>query len=944
MYQFKSKDLEFGRGSLAELISYDRYAITSNDIFSAKIGDVVIFVKERGKETQLVGTILHQLSEIGCLEVEAHDGSGKYTVLYEHARLVQETKPSQMWSRWAAGSASVETFNKKDIESEFRWLLDGYRYVPGGRIQNMLGQEFTGFHLTKSNLSAYNCLVLPSPNCSEFNTPLENWIEILHIAKKEANAMAFGCGCGLNISSVPVSIPGPDSFCAPTFFLPKTHSEYEGLNLDNFSNGIVIGCPTTQLIQVIKVEDSRFGIFDALMEMVKLIYEDKHVLVDFSNLRAKGAYVKGIDGTSSGAISWMKLFDFVVGLLTKQSVNAVEIGELYALVPHLISQGGQRRGALMLVMNVDHPNILEFIMAKQTAGRLTGANLSVNLTDDFMEDVDFGYPEANELFDQICELAHKSAEPGVLFMDRAQALSNTSYFEDIDAVNPCAEEPLPPDGVCNLAHLNLPRFLFKQQHNGKWQLDYTALNRAIIAGVRFNDNIIDYTPYFDEDIKAVQMGDRRIGMGTMGLATVLIYMEIKYGSLEAEEFSEMLNGFIARTAYQASIDLGKEKGNFSNYDPTQISPSSFLCKITKGMGGIPLSLRNAALLTQAPTGSTGTVIDNLPDYECATGIEPYYAFDYFRASRVGTTVRQEVGIAKRWRAEHPEETELPSYFVGASEITPKEHVLMQASIQKYVDAAISKTINMPADATVEDVKQAYLLAYETGCKGVTVYRDGCRAGQVLAVKEENAKLEDLTMSTEAQEYAKKDVEFTSTVVKLMEENIVKLIETKEFKKRPKVLRGLTVKQATPLGKMYVTLNTSDGMDIEEVFVQLGQVGSDIRAIVDSLGILLTLSLSDRLSSLPQEQKLKWLTSKLIGIKGSNPIGFGPTRVDSLPDAIGKVLKDYLEQDYIKTQEDLDAEKVDIGTADDICPDCGAAAVRRIEGCEKCTNCGASKCG
>jgi len=289
-------------------------------------------------------------------------------------------------------------------------------------------------------------------------------------------------------------------------------------------------------------------------------------------------------------------------------------------------------------------------------------------------------------------------------------------------------------------------------------------------------------------------------------------MEIKYGSLEAEEFSEMLNGFIARTAYQASIDLGKEKGNFSNYDPTQISPSSFLCKITKGMGGIPLSLRNAALLTQAPTGSTGTVIDNLPDYECATGIEPYYAFDYFRASRVGTTVRQEVGIAKRWRAEHPEETELPSYFVGASEITPKEHVLMQASIQKYVDAAISKTINMPADATVEDVKQAYLLAYETGCKGVTVYRDGCRAGQVLAVKEENAKLEDLTMSTEAQEYAKKDVEFTSTVVKLMEENIVKLIETKEFKKRPKVLRGLTVKQATPLGKMYVTLNTSDGMD------------------------------------------------------------------------------------------------------------------------------------
>jgi len=254
---------------------------------------------------------------------------------------------------------------------------------------------------------------------------------------------------------------------------------------------------------------------------------------------------------------------------------------------------------------------------------------------------------------------------------------------------------------------------------------------------------------------------------------------------------------------------------------------------------------------------------------------------------------------------------------------------MQASIQKYVDAAISKTINMDSNATVEEVRQAYLLAYELGCKGVTVYRDGCRAGQVLATKKEDAKLEDLVLGN----YAKKDAELTASL-------------SKEFKKRPKVLRGMTVKQATPLGKMYVTMNTSDGIDIEEVFIQLGQVGSDIRAIVDSLGILLTLGLSDRLSNLPQAKKLEWLTSKLIGIKGSNPIGFGPTRVDSLPDAIGKVLKDYLEQDYYKTQADV--EKVEAvstnGPADDICPDCGSASVRRIEGCEKCTNCGASKCG
>jgi ribonucleoside-diphosphate reductase alpha chain len=932
MYQFKNEDLEYGRGSLAELISYDRYSITSSNIRSAKESDVVIFMKEKGKETQLVGTIKHKMNDIECMDVEAHDGSGSYVVNYENARLVQELKPSQLWARWAKGAASVERESDRYfVEDSFRWLLDGYRYVPGGRIQSMLGQEFADIGLEKSKLSAYNCLVLPSPDCSKDKTPLENWLEILKIAKKEANSMAFGCGCGLNASTIPEEIKGPNRFTAPTFFLSNEHPEHDGLTLDNFSNGVVVGRPTIPLTYFLEVEDSRFGIFDALMDMVKLIYEGKHVFIDFSLLRSKGARVLGIEGTSSGAISWMKLFDLVVGLLKKQSVNAVDCSELLSYVPQLISQGGTRRGALMIVLNVDHPNIIPFIMAKVTAGRLTGANLSVNLTDQFMDKVAANDTDAVGLFDLICELAHKSAEPGILFMDRAQQLSNTNYYQLMDAVNPCAEECLPPNGVCNLAHFNLPRFLVKK--NDVWEIDYVALEGAIKLGVRFSDNIIDYTPYFDEDIKAVQMGDRRIGMGTMGLATVLIYLGIRYGSHEARGFAIYLNRFIARTAYEASIELGKERGSFPKYDPTQISETSFLYKIMDG--DIPQTLRNSALLTQAPTGSTGTVIDNLPDFDCSTGVEPYFDFEYFRASRVGETVKQEVDLARKWRLENPGEENLPSYFVGASEITPREHVLMQASIQEYVDAAISKTINMPSHATVEDVKKAFLLAYTSGCKGITVYRDGCRAGQVLSTKEKDAKLEDLTVSTDViEEYAVKDAEFTS----IMNEELPKM---KEFRKRPKVLHGMTVKQITPLGKMYMTMNTANGNDIEEVFIQLGQVGSDIRAIVDSLGVLLTLGLSKRLSSLPQEEKVKWLMSKLIGIKGSNPVGFGPTRVDSLPDAIGRVLKDYYDDSHPKPDAYEDTIE---NNADDICPSCGSASVKRVEGCEKCLSCGASKCG
>lgn len=576
--------------------------------------------------------------------------------------------------------------------------------------------------------------------------------------------MAYGCGVGINISTVPDKITGPQRVMdnVVEFDLDKKHAEYHGNIGSEFSHlckSELFG-PLDIVYKTITVEDSRFGIFDALDEMVTLLFTtNDYIVMDFSNLRPKGTYVKGIDGVSSGAISWMKLFDFMVGLQKKNFVDVVDIAEFFALIPNLISQGGQRRGALMEVLDADHSKVMDFIKAKQDIGRITGANLSVNITKKFMDAVEKGLPHETHVFNLIAESAHKGGEPGVLFMDSVNELSNTNYYQTFSVVNPCGESPLPPNGVCNLGHHNLPMYLKYDKEHQKWYLDYEELKRAIHIAVRFQDNIVDYTSYFDEDIEALQKGDRRIGIGTMGLATVLIKIGYKYGSEDAVAFAE------------------------------EISESSFLYKIVDG--NIPKYLRNASLLTQAPTGSTGTMVDNLPGYNCSTGIEPYFSFEYYRAGRLGVT-KQEVQFVKEYKSKYPD-TKLPDYFICVQNIEPEGHIRMQAVIQKYVDAAISKTVNLPNDATVEDIKEAYKLSYYSGCKGVTVYRDGSRSGQVLAVKKEDAKLEADTV------FSKNEKEATS-----------------KFKKRPGVLFGRTIKKNTPMGKMYVTINADSNNSIGDI--------------------------------------------------------------------------------------------------------------------------------
>jgi ribonucleoside-diphosphate reductase alpha chain len=493
-----------------------------------------------------------------------------------------------------------------------------------------------------------------------------------------------------------------------------------------------------------------------------------------------------------------------------------------------------------------------------------------------------------------------------------------------------AEQGLPAWGVCTLTNINLSKFTKEKRHEKSnipygIDVDWDALANIVHIGVRFLDNVIDATPYHFAENEANQKNERRIGLGTMGLAELMIKLGIRYGSPESLEFIDRLYKFIAVEAYKASIDLAEEKGAFPAFDfhkhqfnaeaGVETFAGRVIREITEENGESAYlrkfertGIRNVTILTQAPTGSTGTMVNT------STGIEPFYAFKFIRESRVGTDV-QYVGIAQEWLEAHPGE-ELPDYFVGAMDLTAEDHVRVQAAIQRWVDSSISKTANAPADFTVEETAKLYELAFELGCKGVTIYRDGSRDTQVLHTEKDEDKPEETPQ--------------------------VK----REFNKRPQVLRGQTFKTPTPFGKAYVTINENEAKEIEEVFVNLGKTGADIGVIADGLAIALTLALSPRLSALSPAEKLAWITKKYRRMSGATPIGFGPNKVESLPDAIGKVFEQYADsgveaivEEYDTTPEPSPVKAVNL----DICSACGAATLVKEEGCSHCINCGYSKC-
>src|SRR5262249_27883062 len=638
---------------LGQKIFLDRYALKDMLKRTLTVGDTVIVCVDTKSGQREIGLII-EMDETGA------GGAGRVTVqlrdestvdcLIEHVSKPIETDPEQMMERVARGIAAVEGEHADEWYQNFRWLLNGWKFVPAGRILTAAG--------TDQQLTFYNCYVVPSP------------------------------------------------------------------------------------------KDSRKGIVDTLSQMMEIMSRGGGVGINVSSLRPRHSYVKGVNGRSSGSVSWGALYSFVTGL---------------------IEQGGSRRGALMLILNCWHPDVLEFIGSKREMGKITNANISVGITDKFMDAVhanadwdlvfaDSSDPDyeamwdgnldkwlaagkkvityrtvkAREIWDAIIESAWTSAEPGVFFIERANKNSNSWYYDSgyLGCTNPCGEQPLPGFGVCNLGAVNLSKFV--SDGEVAWQ----DLGKAVRYAVRFLDNVIDATPYFFDQNYAQQKAERRVGLNTMGLAEMLIRLGIRYGSEESVQFIDRLYRFIAGEAYHASSEIASEKGSFPMFDADKFLQSGYMQRMPDDVRDEvrEKGVRNVTLLTQAPNGTIGTMVGT------STGIEPFYFWNYFRKSRLGKH-EERVKVLEEWQQAHSGEAQ-PGYFVTAMDLAPEEHVKVQAAIQRWVDSSISKTCNLPGSYTVEETREIYELLYRLGCKGGTVYRDGSRDVQVLNLKEEDKKVSE----------------------------------------------------------------------------------------------------------------------------------------------------------------------------------------------------------
>lgn len=709
--------------------------------------------------------------------------------------------------------------------------------------------------------------------------------------------------------------------------------------------------------------DSRGGIMANLTQMIEIMAHGGGVGLNLSSLRPRGARVKKVNGFSSGPMNWAELYS----LATKD----------------IVQQGGSRRGALMLMLHDWHPDIEEFITIKQDLTKINGANLSVCVSDAFMEAVkkdanwDLVFPDlddkkydkkwtgdldewkkvggklkviktikARDLWDLICKAAWQSAEPGLHFLDRSNKRSNTWYFETLTATNPCGEQPLSPWAVCNLGAMNLAAYVKSSK------FDYESFGKDVRVAMRFLDNVIDDTHYFYKENEKVAKDIRRTGLGILGLADALIKMKVKYGAEESLPVIEKIFKTLRDNAYIASSDIAAEKGSFPKFNKEKYLqgwhikrlPEEIRKKIAKN------GIRNAVLLTIAPTGTTSLISG------VSSGVEPVYEFEFIRRDRLGEHMMYHP-LFEEWKKENPNQ-EKPAYFVSANDLTPEEHVKVQAVAQDYIDSSISKTVNAPKAHTVDDVKRLYEMAYDAGLKGITYMRDGSREG-VLSRKED--KKEEVKG------------EQPQSILPVMP--------------RPVMVEGVTYQSETPVGKTFITINHNENKEPFEVFITVGKSGSDVTAMADALGRMISLNL--RLNGhLSPRERIRQIVAQLVGIGGARSVGFGANKVLSLPDAVAKVLSRHFEFRVNGVVEDkprivngtsngnglanghtqviaadapvkeekeeiVKLEQLTISTSVtseqtatglyDICPECGAASLAYEEGCKKCYACGYSEC-
>ncbi len=665
----------------------------------------------------------------------------------------------------------------------------------------------------------------------------------------------------------------------------------------------------------------------------------------FSRLRPRGDHVMTSAGVATGPVGFLRVYDTAFGE---------------------IAQGGTRRGANMAVLRVDHPDVFDFIRSKTVEGSISNFNISVGVTDAFMrsvendEDFELINPRdhkvwrtvrARELFDEIVKHAHHNGEPGVLFLDAANRQNPVPHLYELEATNPCGEQWLGPYENCCLGSINLAQHITP---NGK--LDWAKLRESTELSTRFLDNVVDankYVPAVPELAEAANRA-RRIGLGIMGLGDVMYRLGVRYGSPAGEELAGQIMEFVRYHSMKTSVELARTRGAFpaikgSLYDPENLrwSPPKPLEPFTRDWGrpaidwneivaGIKqYGIRNAAQTTVAPTGTIATVA-GVESYGC----EPVFALAYTRhvndngkdlqldyVSPMFERALTDAGVDESTRQKIFERVrvtgtcqgiddvpeQIRDTFVIASDITPEEHVRMQGAMQAFVDNSLSKTINFPSTATVDEVAKAYFLAWKLGCKGITVYVAGTREKVVLETKE----TADAARKTGIQPDEPK-------------------------KPRPRQLHGATYEIATPLGKAYVTVNRNGNEQPFEVFCNVGKAGSDTAAVSEAIGRLISLAL--RLPSpLTPTERLEQVVSQLAGIGGGRPMGFGLQRVRSLPDGVAQVLAEDLGQPRVEQKDGSEAKQLQLFKVGDLCPECGQASFVNEEGCRKCYSCGHSEC-
>lgn len=752
---------------------------------------------------------------------------------------------------------------------------------------------------------------------TRFAAPIAEQIWDMKYRLKEANGASIDATVEDTWSRVAKSLASVEK--NPKEWEPKFYKALEDFRYLP-AGRIIAGAGTNRSVTLFNcfvmgtIPDTMSGIFEALREAALTMQQGGGIGYDFSTIRPRGAIVKGVAADASGPLSFMDVWDAMC---------------------RTIMSAGSRRGAMMATMRCDHPDIEDFITAKSDAARLRMFNMSVLVTDPFMEAVKTDQAwdlvwdgatvrtvQARALWDSIMQSTYNHAEPGVIFIDRINTMNNLNYVETIAATNPCGEQPLPPYGACLLGSINLARLVSNPFQDGAG-IDDAELAELVATAVRMMDNVVDASKFPLEAQAQEAASKRRIGLGVTGLADALLMVGQRYGSEEAARQTEHWMKAIARAAYLASVDLAREKGAFPLFDADKYLASGNMMQMDEDVRDAirEHGIRNALLTSVAPTGTISLYAGNV-----SSGIEPVFAYAYTRKvlQKDGSRTEEEVVdyAVKMWRDLHGD-AQLPDYFVNAQTLPAMDHVRMQAAAQKWIDSSISKTINVPEDISFEDFKEVYMAAWDSGCKGCTTYRPNDVTGSVLSVTAD-PKPEVIT-----------------------DENAGDVVYMTEPLDRPTELEGATYKLKWPDSEhaIYITINdliVSGHRRPFEVFINSKNMEHFAWTVALTRMISAVFRRSGDVSFVVEELKAVF-----------DPRGgawMGGKYVPSILAAIGGVIEKHMVATGFMAAEgtglksDPQADVVSMKPKKKTCASCGSYELRMIEGCMTCADCGFSKCG